>query len=185
MADFDKKVSDWQVKCYLDLGAAALVAGYLCHMRLYSPTLKESVHGVYGGLGIGIQAGIDAHGAVQALDKAGGLTDKIPSAGMDMKTIVMKPFSMRDLNMCVASIFTAGVAAIAAPADAKVIQLGSFCQAVEAKATIKLAVEVGSSWTGGFFAVISPKMNERPEVVNERLYRTSASQPLYITGSMK
>ena len=185
MPDFDKKASDWQIKCYLDVGVGALLAAYGCHLRLTSASLRTAVHGAFAGVGVGIQAGLDLSGITQAVDKTAGLADLMPSAGLDLKTKVLRPFSIRDLNMCGASIFTAGVAAIAAPADAKVIQLGTFCQAVEAKATIKLAVEVGASWTGGFFAVLSPRMNEMAAVKVERLYRTSAQQPLYITGSMK
>jgi hypothetical protein len=185
MANFDQKVSDWQVKAYLDIGAGALIAAYGCHLRVYSPTLKIGVHGLFGGLGVGIGAGVDAHGIVQALDKGGGLTDMLPSAGQDMKTMVLKPFCIRDLMSCPASVFTAGVAAIAAPADAKVIQLGTMIQAVEAKVTVKLAVEVQASWTFGVFIPFYPNLYESYSVTQERKYRKKASDPLYLSGNMK
>lgn len=185
MTSYRTNAADWQCKAYLDLGAGMGLAGYACHLRFNSPSLNQTLHGIFYGLGVGLAASVNLHGLYEVAEKALGLGDVTPSVGQDMKTICLRPFSASDLALSVASVATAGVAAIAAPADCKVIQIGTFCQVVEAKATIKLAVGVGSSWVAGNFMVIwsnGPRA-ELPMVTAERM-RKKASDPLYL-GSMK
>lgn len=180
--DWDATASDWQIGSYVDGGGGVLLAGYISHFRFYSAKLKQAVHGVYVGGGVGIGASVNANGLVQLADKAAGASNMLPSVGMPMTPQCLRAFSVRELVICPVSIFSAGVAAGVAPADIKVIQFGRFFQARQAQATLKLAVEVGANWTAGSFLSFYPWEYEDNTVRIERMTRKKATDPLWLGG---
>jgi hypothetical protein len=177
MSIYDAKANDWEAKSYVDFGLGALIAGYACHLRFTSKTLKITVDGVYLGMGFGIGAEVDlGGGTATAIDKLMGASDFIPSVGDEMKVQHYRPFSVNDLRGAPCAILTAGVAAIVAPADVKCIRLGDFCVVIEAKGTLKLAIGVGANVTGGFYSVTRPA--ELSVWDKQYLGRKSATDPI-------